>query len=202
MANKDPKNIKFKVGSQADIFERAAKVNKQGQGQEVLVSDFPELGLQPFGNGSGWARDDGPLGKKYRIFRRKDDGGRIVSVNVTGWAEPQFPNGIADEVREHYKDQKCRILATGRNIEMDHKDGRKHSYMPVESCEEFQPLSKAANDAKRSHCDRCKGTNKRFDATVLGYKISVVDGTIDYRGSCVGCYWNDPFYFNSRLEQR
>jgi hypothetical protein len=199
MASKKPQDIQFKTGSQAAIFEEAACVNKQGQGKEVLVENFPRLGLQPFGNGSGWARDDGPLGKKYRIFRRKDDSGRIVSVNVTGWAEPRFDGTIAPEVYEHFKNQKCRVLATGRNIEMDHKDGRKHSFKPVDSPDEFQPLSKAVNDAKRTHCKRCQQTNVRFDAKDLGYKVSVSSGSIEYRGTCIGCYWYDPLAFNTEV---
>jgi len=199
MASKDPQKIKFKNGSQAYIFEIASKINRHGQGDEVKVDEFHKLGLQPFGNGSGWARDDGPLGKKYKILRKKDSSGRIVSVTATGWAEPAFNEGIASEVYDYYKDAKCSILFTGRNIEMDHKDGRKHSFMPVDSCDEFQPLSKAANDAKRTHCKNCSKTNIRFDAKFLGYSVSVVEGSIDYRGTCVGCYWHDPKYFNSRL---
>jgi hypothetical protein len=199
MASKSPQEIAFKEGSQAHIFELASNINRHGQGAEVKVESFASLGLQPFGNGSGWARDDGPLGKKYKILRKKDSAGRIISVTATGWAEPSFNGGIAPEVYEYYKDAKCRVLSTGRNIEMDHKDGRKHSFMPVDSCEEFQPLSKAVNDAKRTHCKKCKQTNQRFDATVLGYSASVSDGTINYRGTCVGCYWHDPYAFNKKM---
>jgi hypothetical protein len=199
MASKDPKEIVFKSGSQAYIFELASNITKLGQGDEIKVESFAELGLQPFGNGSGWARDDGPLGKKYKIYRKKDAAGRIVSVTATGWAEPSFDGGIAAEVYEYYKDEKCRVLATGRNIEMDHKDGRKHSYMPVESCEEFQPLSKSANDAKRTHCKTCQRTNVRFDAKVLGFSVSVTEGGIEYRGTCAGCYWFDPKEFNRKV---
>ena len=200
MASKDPREITFKDDSHARRFELAVNPNKHGQSEALLVKDFKKHGLPPFGNGSGWARDDGNLGKKYKLIRRKDESGRIVSVQTGGWAELSQDPHIASEVYEHHKDKSCAVLATNRNIEMDHKDGRKHSYVPVDTCDEFQPLSKAANDAKRSHCKSCKRTNKRFDATVLGYKMPVVVGTIDYRGSCVGCYWNDPLYFNSRLD--
>lgn len=201
MASKVPQDIKFKIGSMAQIFESASNINRHGQGAEIKVEDFESIGLQAFGNGSGWARDDGPLGKKYKLLRKKDGSGRIVSVTAAGWAEPSFNNGIAPEVYEYFKDAKCRILATGRNIEMDHKDGRKHSFKPVESPEEFQPLSKAANDAKRSHCKRCSQTNIRFDAKTIGYLVSVFEGTLDYRGTCEGCYWHDPFKFNQSLSK-
>ena len=196
MAHKNPQDIKFKVGCHAHKFEKAASPNKHGQSDAILVSDFPKYGLPKFGNGSGWARDDGGLAKKYILVKRKNEQGKIVSVQTVGWAEPSFDASISQEVYEYHKGKKCVVLAISSNIEMDHKDGRKHNYKPVESCEEFQPLSKAVNDAKRQHCKRCKQTNIRFDAKALGYNVSVISGGIEYRGTCDGCYWYDPNKFN------
>ena len=200
MASKDPKTIVFKKNSHYDRFELAVQPDKRGNSKPLLVKEFKKHGLPAFGNGSGWARDDGGLAKKYKLHRNKDEAGRICSVQTIGWAEPSFDGTISPEVYEHYKDSPCVVLATNRNVEMDHKDGRKESYKPVESCDEFQPLSKAANDAKRSHCKRCKASNERFDARKLGYVVSVVEGTLDYRGTCVGCYWYDPKHFNSKVQ--
>ena len=199
MAHKDPKDIVLKEGSHGRRFEDAAMPDKHGFSDAVPVSDFPKYYLPKFGNGSGWARDDGGLAKKYRLSKRKDEHGRIVSVQLTGWAEPSFDQSISQEVYDFYKGERCVVLMTSRNIEMDHKDGRKHAFKPVESCKEFQPMSKAVNDAKRTHCVRCKQTNQRFDAKLLGYPVSVISGTLDYRGSCVGCYWFDPKSFNQSL---
>jgi hypothetical protein len=201
MATNPAADIVFKEGSHPRKFEIAANVNKHGQSQPLHVKDFKKYGLPSFGNGSGWARDDGSLGKKYKIIRHKDSSGRIVSVQTGGWAEPSFNGAIAPDVYEHHSGRPCVVLGTHRNIEMDHKDGRKHAFKPVESCDEFQPLSKAANDAKRSHCQRCSTHNVRFDAKVLGYAVSVVEGTTDYRGTCDGCYWHDPLRFNSLVSK-
>jgi len=183
MAYKDPRDITFKPGCHADKFERAAR------------PDNPK-----FGNGSGWARDDGGLAKKYKLVKRKDEHNRIVSVQLAGFAEPSFVPTIPQSVYDHHKGKPCVVLATSKTPEMDHKDGRKHSFKPVDSNDEFQPMSKAANDAKRSHCKRCAATNIRFDATKLGYPVPVISGTIDYRGTCEGCYWFDPLAFNSSFK--
>ncbi len=42
--------------------------------------------------------------------------------------------------------------------------------------EDFQPLSKAANDAKRQFCKECKRTGIRYDAKLLGYPMSYYSG--------------------------
>lgn len=60
---------------------------------------------------------------------------------------------------------------------------------------DFQPLSKAANDAKRSHCAKCIKTGKRYDATSLGYSQGFILGDENTK-TCQGCYWYDPKYFN------
>lgn len=195
MGNKDPKNIQFKTDSHAWRFEKAAQPDKHGHSDPLPVEDFEKHGLPLFGNGSAWARDDGTLAKKYKLAKRKDSFGAIVSVQAVGWAEPSFDHNIAQKVYEYHAGKPCAVLAISNNIEMDHKDGRKHSFMPVETCEEFQPLSKAVNDAKRKHCKECKRTNIRFDATQLGFPYPVVEGGPEYRGTCVGCYWYDPKEF-------
>jgi len=199
MGSKDPRTIVFKPGSSAQRFEDAVKPDKYGHSKPLPVTEFHKYGLAQFGNGSGWARDDGGLGKKYKLHKPKDSGGRIVAVGTVGWAEPAFDGSIAQEVYGYHKDRPCVVLAISTKIEMDHKAGRKHSYRPVESCDEFQPMSKSVNIAKRSHCQNCAKTNMRFDAKILGYTVSVTAGTVDYRGTCVGCYWHDPIAFNASL---
>lgn len=195
MAHKDPRTIEFKRGSHAWRFEQAVKPDKHGHSDPLPVEGFSLHGLPRFGNGSAWARDDGSLAKKYKLVKRKGPQGAIVSVATAGWAEPSFDGSIAAEVYEYHKDRPCAVLAINSNLEMDHKDGRKHNFKPVETCDEFQPLSKAVNDAKRTHCNRCKRTNVRFDATQLGFPEPVSEGGPEYRGTCVGCYWHDPIAF-------
>jgi len=40
---------------------------------------------------------------------------------------------------------------------------------------DFQPLSRAANDAKKQFCKECKKSGMRYDATKIGYPVSVVE---------------------------
>lgn len=199
MARKDPREITFKPGSHPDRFERAANPDKHGMSEPIPVKDFPMHHLPKFGNGSGWARDDGSLAKKYKLVKRKDEQGRIVSVQLAGYAEPKFDQSISQGVYDHFSGRECVVLATSRNIEMDHKDGFKLAFRPIKSFDEFQPMSKAVNDAKRTHCRKCKENHDRFDAKRLGYAVSVFAGTLEYEGTCVGCYWHDPIAFNREV---
>ncbi len=41
--------------------------------------------------------------------------------------------------------------------------------------------------------------NIRFDARVLGYSVAQWIGGQEYHGSCIGCYWYDPFEFNQKI---
>ena len=68
--------------------------------------------------------------------------------------------------------------------------------------EDFQPMSKPVNNAKRQHCKECRKTNIRFDAKQLGYSISYTHGDKNYHGSCVGCYWYDPLEFNKEISRK
>ena len=94
------------------------------------------------------------------------------------------------------------MLATG-STQCDHKDGRlddpRLSDINLVTIDDFQPLSRAANDAKRQHCIECRDTGNRFDAKRLGYSVSQVRGDGKYNGTCVGCYWHDPMFFNAEV---
>mgnify|MGYP001221617616 FL=1 len=84
-------------------------------------------------------------------------------------------------------------------IEIDHKDGRKDDHRisdtKTQKLEDFQPLTKAANDAKRQICKRCKKTAKRWNAKNLkGNPYPFYEGDENYTKElgCVGCYQYDP----------
>ena len=87
------------------------------------------------------------------------------------------------------------------------KNGRKNNPRVMNTrtqrVDDFQPLSKAANDAKRQHCKECKATGNRFDAKRLGYIISYYKGdkvhSNNYDG-CIGCFWYDPIEFRKYLK--
>ena len=56
---------------------------------------------------------------------------------------------------------------------------------------DFQPLSKAANDAKRQFCKECIKTGIRYDAKKLGYPMSYYKGGATHHheeNACESCY--------------
>ena len=90
-------------------------------------------------------------------------------------------------------------------IEIDHKDGQKNndriSNLSTQQKEDFQPLTKAANDAKRQICKRCIETRLRWDARNLeGNPISYYKGgaSLDEYG-CEGCYQYDPVEYRKEV---
>lgn len=92
----------------------------------------------------------------------------------------------------------------GSSIEVDHKNGKYDELSNIElenqKIDDFQPLSKAANDAKRQHCKDCIKTGKRYDARRLGYKEGWVVGD-ENTSPCIGCYWYDPKRFNQLISK-
>ena len=182
----------------AELFVRLAQPDKDGFADAVykdrFVGEFAELKLG--GNGGSWSRDDGRLGKIFNIRRIKDKN-RIVAIELHGWNKNAINKSIPQNIRDKIG-KRCVVLATGKP-EVDHKDGRRD--VPGTEKKDFQPLSKAANNAKRQHCKECRRTNKRFDAKLLGYSVGQVKGNGVYEGSCVGCYWYDPFVFNQEVSK-
>lgn len=188
-----------KQPSKADLFIELACPDAQGFSKPVSVDLFVgKYERLKMGNGGDWCRDDGSLAKRFNIKRHKA-GNRIVEVSLHGFKKQPIKKPIPARIRNALKDKKCAILGTGK-VEIDHKDGRRDDprlgYASSVKIEDFQPLSKAANNAKRQHCKTCRTTGKRFDASSLGYSIGQVKGNGTYEGSCVGCYWYDPFEFN------
>ena len=84
------------------------------------------------------------------------------------------------------------------------KDGMKDDWRlndkEMQKIEDFQPLSKTANDAKRQHCKKCLETGKRYNAKKLGYSESYTFGN-EKSKTCVGCYWYDPIAFNKEISK-
>lgn len=156
-------------------------------------------------NGGDWCRSNqGYLGKKYNIVRQKK-GGRIFAVKTDGFnKQTKINQSIKSDILKEIQSKRCVILDIHSNIECDHKDGMKDdgrlNDKNNQKLTDFQPLSKAANDAKRGHCIKCRETGKRYDAKRLGYKESYVLGT-ETSETCVGCYWNDPKYFNQKISE-
>lgn len=153
-------------------------------------------------HGCDWARrDTGYLAKKYEIRHYYEDGS-VSAVEITGRrAAPLVGRGIKSSIKKSFKGARCVVLDTGNTVEIDHKDGR-GNYLPVDKQTEndFQPLSKPANDAKRYHCKVCRNTKCRYDARRLGYSAGWIKG--DEKSSfCEGCYWYDPRRFNEEMSK-
>lgn len=152
-------------------------------------------------NGCQWARSDTSyLAKRYDI-KRKVSKGRVSSISLSP-KQTYLVKDIPSKVRQFFKDAKCVILDTNSSIEIDHKDGR-HGEIDKNDKNNYQPLTKNANDAKRQHCKRCKETGIRYDATQLGYSAPQVSGDplYDEEQKCIGCYWHDPRYFNETISK-
>ena len=93
--------------------------------------------------------------------------------------------------------------------EVDHKNGMKNEARVMQNedqrLSDFQPLSKAANDAKRQYCKECKASGIRYDAKQLGYPMSYYSGVAEHHGeknACIGCYWYDPLEFKRHLTEK
>jgi len=132
-------------------------------------------------------------------------GNKILLYKLHGINEnPMLTQNIRQDIWNNIKNKQCIMFATS-NPEVDHKDGRKNdprvmnTKTQLES--DFQPLSKAANDAKRQHCKTCKETNTRFDAKMLGYSISYTEGNSTYDDvfKCRGCFWYDIEDFRKKI---
>lgn len=156
-------------------------------------------------NGNQWARtDQNYLGKKYKIERERKNN-KCFSYKLLGLNDnlSKYRNIRADIVKEIRK-QRCAILDIGTNIEVDHKNGRyddeQVADLSTQRLEDFQPLCKTANDAKRHHCDVCIENSKRYNAQRLGYKEGWISGN-ENTENCIGCYWYDPKSFNKEISK-
>lgn len=156
-------------------------------------------------NGGDWCRSDSSyLGKKYTIARELR-GGKIFAIKTDGFNKKRKINqSIRADILKDVQGRRCVILDINTNIECDHKDGMKDDWRlnnkENQKIEDFQPLTKTANDAKRQHCKRCIESGKRYDAKRLGYKESFILGDENSK-TCVGCYWYDPIRFNKTISE-
>lgn len=130
--------------------------------REIPISELKNLhpGFES-SNGCQWARSDGSyLGKKYKI-KRPQKGGKVFAVRLDGPNANSVKKhrGIRQDIRTEISKKRCVVLDVGSSIEVDHKNGKYDELSNIElenqKIDDFQPLSKAANDAKRQHCKDC-----------------------------------------------
>jgi len=170
-----------------------------------------------FGNGGSWCRANSTLAQKYIVEfdKSKTAGNSIDRIRLDGFNQQKiFNQNVRQDIKELYRSQKCVMLGINGNsentkIEIDHKDGRKDdariSDLATQRIEDFQPLCKAANDAKRQICKKCKETGKRWDAkNIKGNPYSFYEGGEDYAAEfgCKGCYQYDPVEYRKTSVQK
>lgn len=196
------------------IFELYAGVNYDENdplscySREIPIGELVEIhpGFQST-NGSQWARSDNSyLGKKYKIKRPKK-GGSVFAVQLDGPNNNSIKvnRGIRKDIVDTISKQRCVVLDISSSIEVDHKGGNYDALSLInkedQKLSDFQPMSKAVNDAKRQHCKRCKESGKRYDARSLGYKVGFIAGD-ENTTVCAGCYWYDPKKFNEVISSK
>ena len=204
--------------TKTELFLELAKPNKDGISRWVKTTEFigkyKDLQL---GNGGSWCRASSSLSKKYIVEFDKSltSGNSIDAVCLNGFnTNKTFSQNIRSDIKDFYKNQNCVMLGIQGNsentkIEIDHKDGRKDDWrvsdVKTQKLEDFQPLCKAANDAKRQICKKCKETDKRWNAKNLkGNPYPFYEGDENYTEElgCVGCYQYDPVEYRKSSVKR
>jgi hypothetical protein len=130
----------------------------------------------------------------------------VERVRLTGLQESSKEKGIPKAIGDAIRSRRCVVLDVGTRIECDHKNGRYESLPEHLNVEDFQPLSKAANDAKRTHCKECATTGNRYDARRLGFFVGWISRDADASSwkqwGCTGCYWHDPRLFHATVSKQ
>ena len=199
------------MATKTELFLELAKPDKDGCSRWVSVSEFVgEYADLKFGNGASWARKESTLAKQYKIEFDKTItvGNGIDRIRLNGKNYGDYSQHIRAEIKREIKAKRCVVLGTS-NPEVDHKNGMKNEDRVMKNEEQklsdFQPLSKAANDAKRQFCKECMRTGIRYDAKQLGYPMSYYEGGQKHNNeenACIGCYWYDPLEFKRHLQKK
>ncbi len=199
------------MATKTELFLQLAKPDCNGVSRWVNTSEFvgEYAGLR-FGNGASWARKESTLAKQYIIEFDKSitPGNGIDRVRLNGLNKGDYSQHIRADIKREISSRRCVVLGTS-NPEVDHKNGMKNEDRVMrnedQKLSDFQPLSKAANDAKRQFCKECRRTGVRYDAKKLGYPMSYYAGGPNHNmeeDACVGCYWYDPLEFKKHLKQK
>ena len=198
-----------KKKSKAELFIELAQPDENGCSRWVDTSEFTgEYERLKLGNGFDFGRKESPLAQKYIIETDKNrtPGVGIDAIRLNGFREEDpYTQYIRPEIKKEIKKHRCVVLGTSEP-EVDHKNGMKNEGRVMKNedqqLSDFQPLSKAANDAKRQFCKECRESGVRYDAKLLGYPMSYYAGGAEHHGeedACVGCYWYDPLEFKKHL---
>jgi hypothetical protein len=99
---------------------------------------------------------------------------------------------LSDSPSKHKKVPRCAVTGTTESLEIDHIEGRAgiSGFSTSDSVENYQILSRHANQTKRNRCGLCKIHNLRCNAeTELGMPIAFTEGSDDFdrKIGCKGC---------------
>ena len=204
------------MATQQELFLELAKPDENGVSRWVNTSEFiGKYSTLELLNGLSWGRKSSTLAKTYIVETDKSitAGNKIDRIRLNGFNTSHtstHTQSIRSDIKREIAQKRCVVLGTNRSCdhktEVDHKDGRKDNprimNTATQTLEDFQPLSKPANDAKRQFCKECKASGKRYDAKLLGYPVSFTQGNENYTQElgCVGCFWYDPVAFRQALE--
>ena len=197
--------------TKTDLFLQLAQPDENGKSRWVDSSEFVgEYAELKFGNGASWARKESTLAKRYiiRFDKSQTSGNGIDRIKLDGFNNGDYSQHINADIKRQIKSMRCVVLGTS-NPEVDHKNGMKNEDRVMRNEEQrlsdFQPLSKAANDAKRQFCKECMRSGIRYDAKKLGYPMSYYAGDAHHSGeenACIGCFWYDPIEFRKHLKEK
>ncbi len=207
------KKPEFKIGTKPYLFMKLANPDGKGKSRWVSKTEFvDEYAPLMFQNGADWCRKESTIAKYFYVEFDKSitSGNGVDRIRLNGYKAEEDRIGsqtIRSDIKNYYKNQRCVILYTS-NPEVDHKNGWKNDTamdVKTQKLDDFQPLSKAANDAKRQFCKECRRSGKRFDAKQIGYPMSFYKGNEEHLGDadgCIGCFWYDPIEFRKHLEEK
>ena len=165
--------------SKKSDFIRLAQPTQEGISRWVSVDEFVgDYSDLVFANGFSWGRRSSGLAKQFVIETKKEKG-QVRYIRLAGFntSTAHHNHSIRRDITREIAGSPCVILGIGTSsdvpTEVDHKDGRKTDIrvmnIDTQTPNDFQPLSKVANDAKRQHCKNCLKSGQRFDAKQLGY---------------------------------
>lgn len=191
------------------IFEKIAEPSARGISKRISLRKLRSIHTDyRTANGCQWARtNSGYLGKKYKIKRERNDNNSVTHIKLTGFNNhPATQRGISKKIIKYYKGKECCVtgVCSTTGMEIDHKDATysksKYGKMSAQKYDDFQPMSKAVNDAKRHHCKKClsKGNNARYDARQLGFTVADIHDP-NSTEKCQGCFWHDPQEFRKTV---
>ena len=196
--------------TKGELFIKLAQPDENWVSRWVYKTEFTwEYRNLYFENGCSWGRSDWQLAKKYilkrQLWRNANWNNEVIAIKLDGFNNDTRSQTIRSDIKNYYKKQRCVVLWTS-NPEVDHKDWRKENIYVMntqtQNFDDFQPLSKAANDAKRQFCKECIRSWKRYDARKLWYPVSFTEWNENYTEE-IGCKWcfrYDPIEFRKHLK--